>query len=112
MRRLLARVTTGLQVVAFAWLCLVTSPVILLSFGVAAVRHGIEARWPDSDRARAVSFWLGLLAPVVLLVVLAVALGFAIAHVRALQTPNQALQQTGAACRLSGIHSPLGGPGC
>ena len=27
-------------------------------------------------------------------------------------TPNQALQQTGAACRLSGIHCFLSGPGC
>jgi hypothetical protein len=27
-------------------------------------------------------------------------------------TPNQALQQTGAACSLSGIRSPLSGPGC
>jgi hypothetical protein len=28
------------------------------------------------------------------------------------RTPNQALQQTGAACRLSGIHSSPSGPGC
>jgi cytochrome P450 len=26
--------------------------------------------------------------------------------------PNQALQQTGAACALPAVHSPLGGPGC
>ena len=28
------------------------------------------------------------------------------------QTPNQALQQTGAACSLSGLHSSPSGPGC
>jgi len=27
-------------------------------------------------------------------------------------SPNQALQQTGAACAPSGVHSPLSGPGC
>lgn len=85
MRRLLTRVATGLYMAAFAVFCLAASPIILFHFGVSAVRDRIEARWPDSDRARAVSFWLGLLAPVVLLVVLAVALGFAIAHVWALK---------------------------
>ena len=31
---------------------------------------------------------------------------------RAAQTPNQALQQTGAACALFEACSPLSGPGC
>jgi hypothetical protein len=31
---------------------------------------------------------------------------------RAAQTPNQALQQTGAACALSGIRRSPSGPGC
>jgi hypothetical protein len=69
---------------AFAVVCVTCSPIILFHLGVSAVRDRIEERWPDSERARAVSFWLGLLAPVVLLVVLVVALGFAIAHVRGL----------------------------
>ncbi|HEY1191366.1 MAG TPA: hypothetical protein VGE74_27275 [Gemmata sp.] len=50
------------------------------------MRDRIESRWPDSKRAMAVSFWLGLLAPVALLVVVAVVLGFTIAHVRALKS--------------------------
>ena len=49
MWRLFTSVATGLQMVAFAWLCLVASPVILFSFAVDAVRHGIEGRWPDSE---------------------------------------------------------------
>jgi hypothetical protein len=70
---------------AFALFCLSASPVILFHFGVWSVREWIEARWPDSEWARAVSFWLGLLAPFVLLLVLAVVLAFAVAHVRALK---------------------------
>jgi hypothetical protein len=85
MLRLLTRVATGIHMAVFAVFCLVASPVVLFHFGVSAVRDWIESRWPDSERARAVSFWLGLLAPIVLLAVLAVALGFAIARVRALK---------------------------
>lgn len=85
MRQYLTRVTTGLHLAAFTVLCLAGAPIILFHFGVSAVRDRIEARWPESAGARAVSFWLGLLAPVVLLVVVTVVLGFAIAHVRALK---------------------------
>lgn len=85
MRQLLTRVATALHMTAFAVFCLAASPVILFHFGVSAMRDRIERRWPDSERARAVGYWLGLLAPVMLLVVIAVALGFAIAHVRALK---------------------------
>jgi hypothetical protein len=85
MLRLLAQVATGVHMAAFAVFCLVASPMILFHFSVSALRDGIEARWPDSKRARAVSFWLGLLAPIALLAVLAVALGFTIARVRALK---------------------------
>ncbi len=80
--RLLTRAVIGLYMAAFAVHCLVASPFILYMFGVSALRDRIEARWPDSDRAHAVSFWLGLLAPVVLLVVLTVVLGFAIVRAR------------------------------
>ena len=82
MWRLLTRVATGLYMVAFAVSCLVALPVILFHLGVSAVRDGIEARWPGSDRARAFSFWLGLLAPVALLVVLVVVIEFVIPRVR------------------------------
>lgn len=85
MERFLLRAVTGLHMVAFGVFCLVASPVILFSFGVSAVRDGIESRWPGSERARAVSFWLELLAPFLLMTVLVVVLLYAIGRVRELQ---------------------------
>lgn len=85
MRRLLTRVATGLHMAAFAAFCLATLPVFLFDFGLSAVRDRIEAQWPDSGRARAAGFWLGLLAPLALAVVLAVAAGFTVARIRALK---------------------------
>lgn len=81
----MTRVATGFQIAAFTVICLAMSPVILLNFGIFAVQDWIVTRWPNSERARAVRFWLGLLAPIVLSLVLILAIGFAIAHVRALK---------------------------
>ena len=85
MRRLVANTVLGFQVAAFAAVCLLGSPMILFKFGVDEVRRRIESRWPNSDRVRAISFWIGLLAPFVMCVVLAAALGIAVVRVRALQ---------------------------
>lgn len=85
MRRILANVALGFQVFVFALVCVVCSPAILFKFGVDWVRDGIEARWPDSDRARAVSFWVGLLAPLVLSAVLLLLVVILAVRVRELQ---------------------------
>ncbi|MDB5307739.1 MAG: hypothetical protein JWO38_1941 [Gemmataceae bacterium] len=90
MQRLLTRMALGLHIAAFAVACVVASPLILFRFGVFAVRDWIEERWPDSERARSVSFWFGLLAPVAFLVVLAIVLGFVIAKVRELKQTEPA----------------------
>jgi hypothetical protein len=76
----MSRVTTGVYLTLCALVCLACLPVVLFSLGVSALRDRIEARWPDSDRARAVSFWLGLLAPLALGEVPLVFLLFAIAR--------------------------------
>ena len=76
----MTRTASVLSMVAFGVHCLVALPVILFKFAVDFVRDWIERKWPDSERARAVSFWIGLLAPLAMLVALAIALGFAIAH--------------------------------
>lgn len=85
MRRLVAKTVLGAQVAAFAVVCLISLPMILFMFSVNWVRYRIESRWPDNERAQAVSYWFGLLAPVALLVVLAVTLEFAIANIRAIK---------------------------
>jgi hypothetical protein len=79
---MVSRVMTGLYMAVFVVVCLLASPVILFKFGVDWVREWIEARWPDSRRALVISFWIGLLAPVLLNVVLVVLLLFAVARLR------------------------------
>ena len=82
MWQLLVRVATAVHMAAFAVACLVCLPAILFNFGASAVCHWIETRWPDSDPARAFSFWLRLLAPLALTVVMAVILWFTVARMR------------------------------
>ncbi len=72
--RLISGSVTGVLLVAFGLFCLLAFPGILVQFGVAWVREKIEATWPDSDRARAWSFWIGLLTPSVVLVLLLIVL--------------------------------------
>ncbi len=85
MRRLVSNTVLGVQVAAFALVCLAASPLILFKFGVDWVRERIECRWPDSYRARAVSYWFGVLAPFVLCVVLLAVLSVMVLRVRELQ---------------------------
>ncbi len=84
--KLVSRLATGLQMAGFALTILVALPLILLKFGVDfavdSLRDRIEARWPDSDRARAVSFALKLLTPVFVLILLWVLMHLALAQSR------------------------------
>jgi hypothetical protein len=77
--------------VEFAVMCVIGSPIILFHLGIAAVRDWIEARWPGSARARAVSFWLGLLAPVALVIVLLIVTALAFVRVRQLEQARRGL---------------------
>jgi hypothetical protein len=81
-RRLVSHVVLGVEIAVFALVCLVASPMILFKFTFDQLRDRIEARWPDSYRAQVVSFWIGLLAPVILFIVLGALLAFAISRVR------------------------------
>jgi hypothetical protein len=56
---------------------------LIFHFPVIALQEWIKSRWPDSDRARAARFWIGLLAPVVWIVVLSIALAVAIIRLQA-----------------------------
>jgi hypothetical protein len=85
LRRLVTNTVLGVQIAAFALVCVMASPMILFKFGVDWVRDRIEARWPDSERARAVSFWIGLLAPLVFCVVMLVVLIVLASRVRNLR---------------------------
>jgi hypothetical protein len=85
MLRLVSRLAAGLHVAAFAVVCVAAAPAILFMAGVGLARESVEARWPDSRRARAASFWIGLLAPVVLCAGAAAVLWLAAARVRARQ---------------------------
>jgi TRAP-type C4-dicarboxylate transport system permease small subunit len=69
-RKYVTNVVLGVQVAAFAMVCIVCSPAILFKFGVDWVQERIETRWPGSEHARAVRFWIGLLAPALLCLVL------------------------------------------
>jgi hypothetical protein len=71
-RRLASNIAFGLHVAFFAVVCVGALPVLLFMFGVNWVRDQIDARWPDSDRARAVRFWIGCLAPPLLLLIMLV----------------------------------------
>lgn len=90
MRRLIDAVGFGLSVAVFAVVCLFASPLILFKFGVDWVRERIESRWPDSERAREISSWIGLLAPVLFVVVLAVTLWGVVFHVKNIADANHA----------------------
>lgn len=68
----------------FAVLCLAASPLLFFQWGIDWLGDRVVARWPGNARAEAVRFWLRLLAPIVLIAVLLVVLGFAIARVRTL----------------------------
>jgi hypothetical protein len=46
---------------------------VLFRLGVDGVRDWIEARWPDSDRAKAIGYWFRVLAPLPLLVLMGLA---------------------------------------
>ena len=70
MRRFLSGTAVGISVIVFGLVCLTFSPVILFKFGVDLVRERIEAKWPNSERAKRISSWLGILAPVFLCVVM------------------------------------------
>jgi len=110
--RLVSHFVPGLQVAVFVVVCLVASPVILFKFGVDWLRERIEARWPDSYRAQAVSFWIGLLAPAILCIVLIVVLVFAAARLRARQSAEPGASADRG--RITGFHSSRlsTGPGC
>jgi hypothetical protein len=49
-------------------------PFFLLQSAVGRFRDWIERRWPESDRARTVSWWIGCLAPVLFMAGLIVAM--------------------------------------
>jgi hypothetical protein len=78
-------VILALRVSVFALACLLAAPIILWQFAVAGLRHWIETQWPDSERAQSVSSLIGFLAPLILLIVVAVVFGFAIAWVRSIK---------------------------
>ena len=79
MRRLISKVAAVIDRTLLAVGIVLVLPFLLVTkFPIDALREWIERRWPDSERARAVSFWIGLLAPFVLILVLLVALGVAI----------------------------------
>lgn len=84
MRRFLARVATGLHIAVFAVVCVGALPVLLIMFGVNAVRDWMDRWWPDSHRARAVRFWFGLLVPFVMIVVMLILLVIMALRLRAL----------------------------
>lgn len=94
LRRFLSNIALGLQVFVFALVCVICLPMILFhilfQFGVDWVCEGIEARWPDSDWARAASFWVRLLAPFVLNAVLLVVVVVLALRVRELQQSGTA----------------------
>lgn len=76
MRRLADNVVL---VAAVALMCIVCWPLFVFQPGVDWVRGRIQKRWPDSYRAQAVSFWIGLLAPAILCVVLTILLSILVA---------------------------------
>jgi hypothetical protein len=68
--RLVTKVACGVYAVAFyaaafAVFLVIVLPEILFRFGLDWIRERIETRWPESDRAKRVSSWIGCLAPVV-----------------------------------------------
>jgi uncharacterized metal-binding protein len=81
-RRLAANVVFGFEIMVFAFMCIAGSPIILCKFGVDWLQDRIEARWPNSYRAQAFSFWLGLLAPVVVSIILVVGILFVVIWLR------------------------------
>jgi TRAP-type C4-dicarboxylate transport system permease small subunit len=83
--RRLARAALSLLV---AVLVLVLFPItlpLLYKFAVDEWRYRIETKWQDSDRAHAVSSWIGVLAPFALLIVYLIALYFGVSYVHALK---------------------------
>ena len=88
MRRLIHRIVVGFEMVVFACVLLLASPFILMKFGVDAIRGRIGDKWPDSDRAKAVSFWIGCLWPLVVAVVWLVICWLAVQHVRSLKNTD------------------------
>jgi hypothetical protein len=78
-RQRVSQVVFGLQVTAFGLACLAASPMLLFKAGVDWLRDSLEARWPDRQRAEAISFWIGMLPPVILCVILATLLASVIA---------------------------------
>src|SRR4051812_24911845 len=94
MRQWVSKVVFGLRVTASALACLAASPMLLFKDGVDWLRDSLEARWPDSQRAEAVSFWIGILSPVILCVSLATLLALVIARMEDYSIPG-------------GQHSPL-----
>ena len=80
MRKLVANALLGFRIAAFALLCFAALPVLLLKAAGDWASDRIECRWPDSRRALAVSFWIRLLTPVVLNIILLIALIWLIAR--------------------------------
>jgi len=84
-RSLISNIAFGVYAVAFVTACLACTPFILFKFAVDWVGDRILATWPDSDRARAVRFWVRLLAPVAVNVVMLVILVIMVGRIRELQ---------------------------
>lgn len=83
MRKLFSNPVFGFRLAVFALTVLAASPIILFKFGVDWLKERVESRWPGNYRAQIVSFWIGLLAPVLLNIILLVVLWLAIAWLRA-----------------------------
>lgn len=85
MKRFLSRVVFALEMAAFGVLLLLAVPVKLHDIGVDAIRDRMEARWPDSERVRTISFLFGLLAPLLTSTVLV----FAVVWIRELRASKR-----------------------